>query len=64
MTMKKKYIVPQTEVIDIKMENTLLAGSAKGTDILGGSTDAVGLSREEEDLLFGDQGEIFKMLLQ
>ncbi len=61
--MKKKYIVPKTEVVDIQMESRLLAGSAKGTDIFGGDTGGVGLSREG-DLLFEDEDDIFNMLLQ
>lgn len=61
--MKKKYIAPQTEVVNIKMESGLLAGSPTGTDILGGNTGGVGLSREA-DLLFEDEDDVFNMLLQ
>lgn len=62
--MKKTYMTPQSEVVDIKMEGHLLAGSVIGEDILGGDTGGTGLSREEEELIFGDQSEIFDMLLK
>lgn len=62
--MKKTYMNLQTEVVDIKIENHLLAGSVTGENILGGDTGGTGLSREEDELLFGDQSGVFDMLLK
>lgn len=64
--MKKVYMSPQTEVVDMRIATSLLAGSANGSNILSGDAGDgdVGLSREDEELLFGGPNSMIEQLLK
>lgn len=65
MKMRKRYITPQTDVVEMKTDRNLLAGSVIGNNVLDGdaTNGDIGLTREETDLLLGDQGGLIEQLL-
>ena len=60
--MKKTYMIPTLDVVEIKFTQQLLAGSVTGIDIIDDATDGdIGLSRSDDLNLFseGDNLEEF-----